>query len=257
LSGLIEQAGLKLLLRATWNARRVALAFLSACYAVLWVGGVATHWFKIDSNLNQSLAASAFLTLAGLLVLFGARGWRERLLLLAVALLGFAAEVLGVHTGVPFGAYEYTGALGPRVFGVPLVMASAWMTLAGYVKQMLARFRLSTWVETFVAASWLTAFDLLIDPLAANQLGYWRWAGRGAYFGVPLLNFAGWFVVSLLVFTVLRKKFEAGQTASLTGLSIILFFTLLALAHGLAPVALTGFALCAAHLLVSRAASRE
>jgi putative membrane protein len=133
-------------------------------------------------------------------------------------------------------------------------MAFAWMTLAGYVKQMLARFRLAAWVETVVAAAWLTAFDLLIDPLASNGVGYWRWAERGAYFGVPLKNFAGWFVVSLLAFTVLRKKFEAGQTVSLTGLSIVLFFTLLALAHGDLLVALPGCALCLVHFLVSRAA---
>lgn len=254
MSGLIEEAGSKLLRRATWDARRVALVILSVCYAVLWVGGVARHWLKVGGGVNQSIAAALFLTLAGLLVLVGARSARERLLLLAVALLGFAAEVAGVHTRVPFGAYEYTDALGPRLLGVPLVMAFAWMTLAGYVKQMLARFRLAPWAEVFVAAAWLTAFDLLIDPLASNQLGYWRWAERGAYFGVPLKNFAGWFAVSLLAFTVLRQKFEAGQTASLTGLSIILFFTLLALAHGLPLVALPGFVLCLVHLLVSRAA---
>jgi uncharacterized membrane protein len=74
---------------------------------------------------------------------------------------------------------------------------------------------------------------------------------------VPLGNFAGWFLVSLPAFAVLRKKFEAGQTASLTGLSIILFFTLLALAHGDALVALAGCALCLIHFLVSRAAGRK
>jgi hypothetical protein len=48
------------------------------------------------------------------------------------------------------------------------------------------------------------------------------------------------------------QKVEAGQTASLTGLSIILFFTLLALGDALA--ALPGLALCLVHFLVSRAA---
>jgi putative membrane protein len=254
LSGLSERADSKLPRRATWDARRVVLVLLSVLYAVLWVGGVAQYWLRAEPRVNQSSAAALFLTLAGLLVLAGTRSVRERLLLLAVALLGFAAEVSGVHTRVPFGAYEYTGALGPRVFGVPVVMASAWMTLAAYVKQMLARFRLAPWAETVAAASWLTAFDLLIDPLASNQLDYWRWAERGAYFGVPLKNFAGWFVVSLVAFTVLRKKFEAGQAASLTGLSIILFFTLLALALGRPPAALPGCALCLVHFLVSRAA---
>ncbi len=244
--------------RPAWKgARRGALLLLSVCYAVLWVGGVAQYWLKGSATTKQSLPAALFLMLAGLLVLVGARSRVERLLLLAVALLGFAAEVVGVHTRVPFGAYEYADALGPRLLGVPFVMAFAWMTLAAYVKQMLARFRLAPWAEAIVAASWLTAFDLLIDPLASNQLGYWRWAVRGAYFGVPLTNFAGWFAVSLLAFVVLRKKFEANQTASLTGLSIILFFTLLALAHDDALVALPGGALCLLHILLSGVAMRR
>jgi uncharacterized membrane protein len=243
---------------ASKGARRGALVFLSVCYAVLWAGGVAQYWLKGGTTTTkQSLPAALFLVLAGLLVLVGARTRVERLLLLAVALLGFAAEVTGVHTRVPFGAYEYTDALGPRLLGVPFVMAFAWMTLAAYVKQMLARFNLAPWVETFVAASWLTAFDLLIDPLASNQLGYWHWAERGAYFGVPLANFAGWFAVSLLAFGVLRKKFEANQTASLIGLSIILFFALLALAHGDALVALPGCALCLIHIILSGASMRR
>lgn len=48
----------------------------------------------------------------------------------------------------------------------------------------------------------------------------------------------------------MRKKFEANQTASLIGLGIILFFTLLA--HGDALVAVPGCALCLIHILVRR-----
>jgi putative membrane protein len=95
------------------------------------------------------------------------------------------------------------------------------------------------------------------DALASNQLGYRRWADEGWYYGVPLSNFAGWFAVSLLAFRVLRKKTEADQTARLTGLNIILFFTLLALALGYALVALQGCALCLIHFFVSDAPRRR
>ncbi|HET8970310.1 MAG TPA: carotenoid biosynthesis protein, partial [Candidatus Nanopelagicales bacterium] len=40
--------------------------------------------------------------------------------------IGLAVEVLGVHTGLPFGEYAYTGRLGPAVLGVPVVIALAW-----------------------------------------------------------------------------------------------------------------------------------
>lgn len=229
---------------ASGKARRVALALLSCFYAVLWVGGVARGWRgDVGAAAGQSWLAALFLTLAGVIVLVGARTRGERLSLLSVAALGFAAEVLGVHSGVPFGGYGYTDALGPRLLGVPPAVAFAWMTLAAYVRQSVARLELKPLTEAFVAAGWLTALDLLIDPLAANQLGYWRWHVKGAYYGVPATNFAGWLIVSLLVFGVLRKKSERSLPARLTGVSIVLFFTLLALGFNNISVALSGCAL--------------
>jgi putative membrane protein len=43
---------------------------------------------------------------------------------------GFAVEALGVATGFPFGDYAYSGALGPRLLGVPLVIPLAWTWMA-------------------------------------------------------------------------------------------------------------------------------
>jgi bisanhydrobacterioruberin hydratase len=231
------------------SARRPALLFLYVIYAVLWVGGVLQHWLAGGAATEGRWLASIFLLLAGAIVLLGARAVRDRLLLLAVALSGFAAEVAGVHLGIPFGAYHYTEALGPRLLGVPFVMAFAWMSLAAYVRQMLLRFRLAGWLETIVGATWITAVDLLIDPLAANQLDYWRWREKGFYYGVPLTNFAGWFIVGLLAFRILRGKFGPNPHASLIGLSLILFFTLIALGLHSGLVALFGCALCLIHIL--------
>ena len=229
--------------RASGRARRVALASLSCGYAVLWVGGVARGWRGDFGAAGQGWLAALFLTLAGVIALVGARTRGERLSLLTVAALGFAAEVVGVHLGVPFGRYGYTEALGPKLFGVPPAVAFAWMTLAAYVKQSVARLGLAPLAETFVAAAWLTALDLLIDPLAVNQLGYWHWDVEGRYYGVPVTNFAGWMVVSLLFFGILRRRFERSLPARLTGASIVLFFTLLALGFHSRLVALLGCAL--------------
>ncbi|MFD0822936.1 carotenoid biosynthesis protein, partial [Micromonospora zhanjiangensis] len=43
---------------------------------------------------------------------------------------GLAVEALGVATGVPFGTYAYSGALGPKLLGVPLVIPLAWTWMA-------------------------------------------------------------------------------------------------------------------------------
>src|SRR3954463_14219879 len=47
-------------------------------------------------------------------------GRRRVVWLLGVAVFGFTTEVVGVHTGVPFGDYHYIGGLGPTVAGVPI-----------------------------------------------------------------------------------------------------------------------------------------
>jgi uncharacterized membrane protein len=126
------------------------------------------------------------------------------------------------------------------------------MVLIAYVKQMLLGLRLSFWLELMIASAWMTAIDLLIDPLAVNKLGYWQWMGSGPYYGVPLNNFAGWFLASLIIFTIFRRGWKPNPCARLIGASVPVFFTLVALAHGLFPVAFIGVGLCLFHLALTR-----
>jgi len=235
---------------------RVILWGLLCAYLVLWVGGVGSHALFGGPPVDAFWAAPAFLLLAGVIVMVTASP-SELWGLLAVGVLGFAAEYVGVRYGFLFGRYSYTAALRPQMFGVPLVMASAWMVLAGYVRQMLLHLRLSKWVRAIVAGAWMTAIDLVIDPLAANQLGYWRWAESGGYYGIPARNFVGWFGVSLFIFGVVRQPSRSNVWARYVGLSIVLFFTLIALVHHLLLAASIGFGLCLLHLALAGWAVRS
>ena len=238
-----------------WWWRRALIAALAALYVVLWAGGVGHHLFVGAVAAERNWLASAFLAVAGAIVLLTTSSRGELLRLLAVAAVGLLFELCGVIYGVPFGHYAYTGVLRPTLFGVPVVMSFAWMTLIAYVQQARSQLRLPPWAGALVAAAWMTAIDLVIDPLAANQLGYWRWAERGHYYGIPLSNFAGWFVASLSIFALLRRRpARANFWHRLTGASIILFFTLTALSFQLWGAALVGFGLSAvdASLLYAR-----
>jgi putative membrane protein len=232
--------------------RRMVLILLACAYVVLWAGGVGHYLFVGAVAAEQNWLASAFLSVAGLIVLIAANSSRAALRLVAVAALGLAFELCGVRYGLPFGRYAYTGVLQPEVFGVPLVMACAWMVLVAYLKQALLRLNVRAWSGAFIAAAWMTAIDLVIDPLAANQLGYWRWDVRGSYYGIPSGNFVGWFVCSLAIFVLFRQRWQPNLWHRLTGASIILFFTLVALSFHLFIAALFGFGLCAAELLIHR-----
>jgi bisanhydrobacterioruberin hydratase len=232
------------------NWRKVILTALAGAYVVMWVGGVSAHILHGGPPADAQWAAPVFLLLAGLIVLFTAS--RENLGgLLTAAGIGFIAEYIGVSYGFLFGRYVYTGTLQPLLLGVPLVMAIAWMILFAYVKQMLLPFKLSKPAELMISGVWMVAIDLLIDPLAANQLGYWRWIEAGAYYGVPARNFLGWFVVSVMIFGIIRQRPQPDLWARSVGLSVLLFFTIIALACKLALAASVGIVLSLAHLALT------
>ena len=53
-------------------------------------------------------------------------------------------------------------------------------------------------VVPLVTAGIAVVFDLFLDPIAV-QAGYWVWFVEGTvYYGIPLLNYVGWFVLMFL-----------------------------------------------------------
>ena len=225
------------------------LRILVGAYLVMWLGGIGHYVLVGKPPLDAPWAASLFLLLAGLIVLLTSR-WNEMVGLIAAAAIGFLAEILGVRYGFIFSPYSYTKVLIPHLLDVPVVMISAWMVLVAYARQLFAPMRWPAWIEAVVCAAWMTAIDLVIDPLAANTLGYWRWVETGYYYGIPFHNFAGWFVVSLIIFLLLRQNWEVNRWAIYVGLSIVLFFTAIALSQQLWLAGAVGLALVAVHRLV-------
>jgi uncharacterized membrane protein len=128
-----------------------------------------------------------------------ARGRRGVAAVAAAGALGFAAEVVGVRTGRPFGHYSYSGKLGPRVGGVPLLAAAAWAMMARPAWAVAGR--ISRRWRVPVAAGALTAWDVFLDPRMARD-GYWTWPDGGRYEGIPASNFLGWFVTGCGVFAL-------------------------------------------------------
>ena len=115
-------------------------------------------------------------------------------------------EHVGAMRGVPFGRYTYTGELRPTVRGVPAIVPLAWFAMAVPAREAAHAAlgtRSSSWRRIGLGAAYLTAWDLFLDPQMVGE-GYWRWARRGRYRGIPLSNFAGWLVVSAAVMAVLE-----------------------------------------------------
>lgn len=123
-------------------------------------------------------------------------------LLAVTAVPGFVAEVLGVHTGVPFGGYTYAHTLGAQLWGVPLVIALAW-TMFAWPAALVARRLVRTYPARVVVGAWaLAAWDLFLDPQMVAA-GHWRWRFPDPHLpgvdAVPLTNYLGWLVVAGVV----------------------------------------------------------
>lgn len=226
------------------NPRQAALALCVSLYALLWLGGVTNHFLFGGVDPRLTWLGSLFLFLAGAILFLTTRSLNEIGMLAGFAFFGFAAELCGVYTGFPFGSYVYTETLGWRLFGVPLVMTFAWMTLILYAREVLLPFDFSRLTESLLAAVFVTLIDLVIDPLAVNRLDYWRWEHTGAYYNIPWTNFAGWFLTGFLAFYLFQQKTETNPWRLRLGFSIVLFFSALALIYGFYPAALIGGLLC-------------
>ena len=117
-----------------------------------------------------------------------------------------AAEVVGTTSGRLFGRYGYTDRLRPLVGGVPLLVPLAWYTVlvpARTVAHRALGARSTPPTRVGVGAAAMTAWDLFLDPQMTAE-GFWRWPDGGRYRGIPLRNFAGWFVVAAGVVAVLE-----------------------------------------------------
>jgi uncharacterized membrane protein len=135
----------------------------------------------------------------------------------AVVATGYAAEWIGVRTGLPFGDYDYSGLLWPQLGGVPVIVALAWggMGLAAHATAAAAAPE-SRAGRLALGALALTAWDLFLDPQMI-RLNLWTWHDPGPYRGVPVGNFAGWLLVSLLVMALI-DRIVADPAARSTGL---------------------------------------
>jgi uncharacterized membrane protein len=145
------------------------------------------------------------------------RGVRSAAALVATATLGgFAVEAVGVATGFPFGSYDYSGRLGPKLLGVPLIIPLAWTWMAWPAWLAALRLARTTVARVALAAVGLAAWDLFLDPQMVAER-YWTWRSPTPALpgvpGIPIGDYLGWLGFALLLMAVLAVA--AGPRASI------------------------------------------
>ena len=145
----------------------------------------------------------------GILPLFDRRaaGWLGVLIAYT-----YAIEGVGVRTGWPYGTFEYTVSLGPMLGGVPVALPVFFVPLvvnAYLLYLLLSGSRASSaWVRLVAVAPAVVAMDVVLDP-GAVAVGFWTFGG-GAFYGIPLSNYAGWVLSATVAVVTLDRAFDAG-----------------------------------------------
>lgn len=145
-------------------------------------------------------------------------GWKASVILLAcVFTVSLGLESLGVATGLVYGPYHYTDQLGIKFLNlVPVLIPVAWFMMIvpsiiigenliipggdGGVRRQIG--------AAALAGVIMTAWDIGMDPMMVAA-GHWEWEVDGAFFGVPIHNFIGWWFTTFLsvaIFIIATRK---------------------------------------------------
>jgi len=135
------------------------------------------------------------------LLALGACAWhaipdRGRLAFLATGVVyGVILEQLVI---IAFEAYHYNAADFLLTLGeVPLVIGFGWAAIIYAGFEIARGFDLSARATPPFVALFALHIDLAIDAVAI-RVPFWTWTPPGVWFGVPLGNFTGWFLVAFL-----------------------------------------------------------
>nr|WP_313695976.1 bisanhydrobacterioruberin hydratase [Halobaculum sp. XH14] len=139
-----------------------------------------------------------------------------------LALYAYAIEYVGVHTGWPYGPFEYGVSLGPMVSGVPLGLPVFFLPLVANA-YLLCLLLLGDRAERgplrlAAVVALVLLLDVVLDP-GAVALGFWNYEGvttegalavlaGGGFYGVPLSNYAGWVLSATVAVVTLDLAFD-------------------------------------------------
>lgn len=119
--------------------------------------------------------------------------------------------------------YEYPpGSFLVQILGVPIWVPIGWRFILYVTMRTTTLLGVPWYVAPLLDGFLALNLDLTLDPIAVHR-GWWDWLpgrpGTGvdpnSYFGIPLVNFMGWFVIvagfSFFIRFVFRRRRERGR----------------------------------------------
>lgn len=170
------------------------------------------NWFIQHTPIN-------LLLMAGLLIWNQSKPNKAFIIFIIVCCLtGMIAEIIGVQTGLLFGDYAYGIVMGPKVYGVPLLIGVNWFVLVFCCMIIMERLhdkvkqkylendlggpsaKLESVSIIVDGALLATTFDWIMEPVAV-KLEFWKWQS----IAIPVYNYICWFIISCFLIMISRK----------------------------------------------------
>lgn len=143
---------------------------------------------------------------------------RDAVFLFIPICIGTLAEIIGVRYTFLFGSYQYGANLGWKFLDIPWVIGVNWLLLV-YASSGIGKFLFSNRIVSIVFSSFLmVGLDYWMEK-AAPLLDYWSFHSET----VPLQNYIGWFLVSLLAHSCFQPFFNKENVTLSTHLLIAIF----------------------------------
>ena len=125
------------------------------------------------------------------------------------SVISWSYESLSIVTGFPFGHYYYSDVLGAKIGLVPIIIIMsyfgvaylAWSIGQVLIDQQNSQLKgASVFTIPMIASFVMVIWDLAFDPFASTINQAWIWENGGGYFGVPIVNFLGWYLCTFTIF---------------------------------------------------------
>ncbi len=195
--------------------------FIVIFYAVGLVGFILPQ----TSAIFQKITPLALLLSTYLLAVYHEKfTLKETFGFLIIYILGFLVEVIGVQTGAIFGSYRYGAALGPKLWGTPLMIGINWIFLTYTSVAMLQHLKINRRVLAFVAPLLMVIYDVVLEQVAP-KIDMWAWENDQ----VPLQNYLAWYAIAFVFVAGLNilKIQITNKLATILFINQFVFFILL------------------------------
>lgn len=141
------------------------------------------------------------------------------ILLLITFSVTLTLEYIGTQGLIPYCNFYYTEQIaGPKILGeVPFLVPLSWLMIfycglimsyiiiKGLFEYPIKNGRIyepkNVFIGAIITGLIVVSWDILLEPSAVGY-NMWVWKNEGIYYGVPLMNFIGWFVISVVIFLI-------------------------------------------------------